>query len=387
MLRQSGRKSPTILIIGGGIAGLTTALALQRAGLEVQVFEQADTSREEGAGIALWSNATYVLAQLGLGDLLHEVGEPITHIVRYTSAGKILLDVPLENITSMVGAGSFAVHRAEFHQGLLQALANETVSLQAHCTQFQQHEDGIVARFADGLSVQGDVLIGADGIHSTIATRLFGQRVLRYVGYTVIRGIASFQHPFFSAGKIFQTWGPGVLFGAVRLTQERVYWYLQLTSPAGSPRREKAELLSLCRGWHKPLEALIAATEENTLLQNDVYDSKPLSSWGKGRVTLVGDAAHPLAPALAQGACQAIEDAGVLGLCLRAEPATQALRIYEETRIRRATMVVRQSRQVGQVELWDTPPLSWVRDLLLIKPPRTLQERLMRPIFGFRTPL
>jgi 2-polyprenyl-6-methoxyphenol hydroxylase-like FAD-dependent oxidoreductase len=207
------------------------------------------------------------------------------------------------------------------------------------------------------------VLIGADGIHSTIATHLFGQRVLRYVGYTIIRGIASFQHPFFSPGKIFQTWGPGGLFGAVKLTQGRVYWYLQLTSPAGSPRREKEELLALCRGWHEPIEALITATEGNTLLQNDVYDSKPLSHWGNGRVTLVGDAAHPLAPALAQGACQAIEDAGMLGFCLRAEPAIQALRAYEHARIKRATMVVRQSRQVGKMDLWDTLTLSWVRDL------------------------
>lgn len=386
-MRQPSGKSPTVLIVGGGIAGLTTALALQRAGLEVKVFEQADTSREEGAGIALWSNATYVLAQLGLGDLLRKVGEPITHIVRYTNTGRILLDVPLENITSTVGTGSFAVHRAEFHQGLLQALANETVSLQAHYTQFQQHEDGIVVQLADGRCVQGDVLIGADGIHSTIATHLFGQRVLRYVGYTVIRGIASFQHPFFSPGKIFQTWGPGGLFGAVRLAQGRVYWYLQLTSPAGSPRREKAELLALCRGWHEPIEALIAATEENTLLQNDVYDSKPLPHWGKGRVTLVGDAAHPLAPALAQGACQAIEDAGMLCSCLQTSPALQALQAYERTRIRRVTMIVRQSRQVGQIESWDTPPLSWARDLLLIKPPRALQERLMQPIFGFRASL
>ncbi len=323
---------------------------------------------------------------VGLGDLLHDVGEPITHIVRYTSTGRILTEQPLEHFTSTVGIGSFAVHRAEFHQGLLQALANETVSLRARCTQFQQHENEIVAQFADGHSVQGDVLIGADGIHSTIATHLFGQRVLRYLGYTVIRGIASFHHPFLSPGKIFQTWGSGGLFGAVRLTQGRVYWYLQLTSPEGSPQREKAELLALCQGWHEPVEALIAATEENTLLQNDVYDSKSLSHWGKGRVTLVGDAAHPLAPALAQGACQAIKDAGALGSCLQTALAIQTLRTYEHARMRRAAMVARQSWLVGKIDLWDTPPLSWVRDLLLVSPPRAQQERLMQPIFGFKAP-
>src|ERR1700730_5221653 len=100
MLRQSDGKNPTVMIIGGGIAGLTSALALQRSGLAVKVFEQANTSREEGAGVALWSNATQVLSQLGLGDLLHTVGTPITRIMRYTSTGKILSDVPLERIAA-----------------------------------------------------------------------------------------------------------------------------------------------------------------------------------------------------------------------------------------------------------------------------------------------
>jgi len=366
---------------------LTTAYALQQAGLEVRVFEQAATSREEGAGVALWSNATSVLSQLGLRDLLHEVSTPITHIVRYTSDGKVLSNVSLAAITSRVGVGSFAVHRAEFHQGLVQAVGKEIISLQARCTQVQQHEGGIGVQFADGHEVQADLLVGADGIHSGIATQLFGQRPLRYAGYTTIRAITSFTHPFLPLGKIFQTWGRGGLFGAVRLTQGRVYWYLQLTSAAASPRREKAELQKVCHGWHEPIEALIAATDEHSLLQNDVYDRRPLSCWGKERVTLVGDAAHPMTTALAQGACQAIEDAGVLSSSLRTHPGTQALRAYEDARRRRAATIVRQSRLLGEIELWDSPPRSWVRDLWLVKPPRALQERLMQPIFGFKVPL
>jgi len=171
------------------------------------------------------------------------------------------------------------------------------------------------------------------------------------------------------------------------MTHERVYWYLLLTSLAGSPKREKAELQAFCHGWHEPIEALIAATEEHDLLQNDVYDCKPLSCWDKGRVTLVGDAAHPMMPTLAQGACQAIEDAGVLSSFLRAEPSIGALRAYEQARRRRATMIVRQSRLLGEVEQWDTPPGSWIRNLWLVKPPQALQERLMRPILGFKVPL
>jgi len=187
-------------------------------------------------------------------------------------------------------------------------------------------EKGIAVQFADGREAQGDLLIGADGIHSVVRTQLFGQQALRYAGYTTIRGVASFDHPFLRPGRLFETWGRGRQFGAVRLTQGRIYWFLRLIAPAGGAWREKAEVQALCHNWHEPIEAIIAATEETALGQRDVYDGKPLPQWGQGAITLVGDAAHPMTTSLAQGACQAIEDAGVLGSCLQADQVLPALR-------------------------------------------------------------
>jgi FAD-dependent urate hydroxylase len=123
------------------------------------------------------------------------------------------------------------------------------------------------------------------------------------------------------------------------------------------------------------------------LVQRDVYDCKPLPHWGQGAITLVGDAAHPMTTSLAQGACQAIEDAGVLGSCLQADPVLPALRNYEQARIGRATTLVNLARQIAKLEQWDHPLVSWVRNLLLIRPPHALQERLTRQIFGFRVSL
>jgi 2-polyprenyl-6-methoxyphenol hydroxylase-like FAD-dependent oxidoreductase len=384
MHRQQRAKIPRALIIGGGIAGLTTALALQQAGLTVRVFEQADASREEGAGIALWSNAAHVLTHLGCDDLLQSLGAPITQIVRYTPTGRILSAQPLGHLTSRMGIGSFAVHRAEFHRGLLQAVAPDTVSFQARCIRFRQDGGGVAVEFADGREAQGDLLIGADGIRSVIRTQMFGQRTLRYAGYTTIRGIASFEHPFLCPGKLFETWGRGSQFGAVRLTQGRVYWFLRLSGPARGAKREKAELQALCHTWHEPIEAIIAATEETALVQRDVYDCKPLSRWGQGAITLVGDAAHPITTSLAQGACQAIEDAGVLGSCLQADPVLPALCNYEQARIGRATNMVKLARRLAKLEQWDYPLVSWVRNLLVLRPPHAIQERFTQQIFGFR---
>jgi 2-polyprenyl-6-methoxyphenol hydroxylase-like FAD-dependent oxidoreductase len=348
------------------------------------VFEQAEASREEGAGIALWSNAAHFLAHLGFADLLQSLGAPITHIVRYTPGGRIMSEQPLDHLTSSVGIGSFAVHRAEFHQGLLQALTPETVCFKARCTSFHQDWEGVAVQFADGREAQGDLLIGADGIHTVIRTQLFGQRALRYAGYTTIRGIASFDHPFLCPGKLFETWGRGRQFGAVRLTQGRVYWFLRLTAPAGGGRREKAEIQVLCHNWHEPIEAIIAATEETALVQRDVYDCKPLPHWGQGAITLVGDAAHPMTTSLAQGACQAIEVAGVLGSCLQADQVLPALRNYEQARIGRTTSMVKLARQIAKLEQWDHPLVSWVRHLLVLRPPHAIQERFTRQIMGFR---
>jgi 2-polyprenyl-6-methoxyphenol hydroxylase-like FAD-dependent oxidoreductase len=174
-------------------------------------------------------------------------------------------------------------------------------------------------------------------------------------------------------GHAFETWGNGKRFGFVPLDQGRVYWFATRNTSQGrgdGTMGRKREVLELFRGWHEPIEALIQATEESAILHNDIYDQKPLHHWGDGRITLLGDAAHPMTPNMGQGACQAIEDALVLAACqCNARNMEAALRAYEKERIKRTAAIVRRSRTIGQVAQWESPLACIIRNAILKRAP------------------
>jgi 2-polyprenyl-6-methoxyphenol hydroxylase-like FAD-dependent oxidoreductase len=242
-------------------------------------------------------------------------------------------------------------------------------------------------RFSDGREVCGAALIGADGIHSTVRAQLHGAREPRYAGYTAWRGVAPFAHPQLPIGVGIDTWGRGQRFGITHIGGGRVYWFATRNTAAGEEDAaggRKAELLTRFHGWHEPIEAVIEATEGEAILRNDIYDRPPLRHWGTGRVTLLGDAAHPMTPNLGQGACQAIEDAVVLAACLR-DGATipEALRSYESRRIPRTTAVTRRSRLTGWYGQRERPLECWLRDTLMQRLPPGLQRRQLETMIQF----
>jgi 2-polyprenyl-6-methoxyphenol hydroxylase-like FAD-dependent oxidoreductase len=359
------------LIIGGGIGGLCAAIALRQAGIDVTVFERVTQMHEVGAGLTLWTNAVRALQKLGLADALQAIGTSCTRATIYSWQGKILSETPVDELLRKFPVASLGVHRADLQAVLLSALGKDVVQLGAQCTGFTQNETGVCASFSDGKEAWGDILIGADGIHSVIRSQLFAQAKPRYAGYTAWRGVTSFQVE--RTGEAFETWGSGKRFGFVPLNQGRVYWFATCNTPQGSADAttgRKGELLDLFRGWHEPIEALIEATEESAILHNDIYDQKPLHRWGEGRITLLGDAAHPMTPNMGQGACQAIEDAVVLAACLHNTSDREvALRAYEEERMKRTATIVKRSRAIGQVAQWENPLACSIRNALLSRTP------------------
>jgi 2-polyprenyl-6-methoxyphenol hydroxylase-like FAD-dependent oxidoreductase len=255
-------------------------------------------------------------------------------------------------------------HRADLLAVLLRALGKAHVTLGARAVSFDQHGDGVVVQFADGRSARGDVLVGADGLSSVVRAGLHGDERPRYSGYTSWRGVLPFET---SRIDPCESWGYAARFGHAPMNGNRVYWYATLTTPEGGRNPdEKAALLELFRDWHAPIPALVAGTEPAAILRNDIYDRPGLTRWGRGRVTLLGDAAHPMTPNLGQGACQALEDAVVLGRSLehqRDVPA--ALQEYERRRIPRVNPIVARSRQVGWLGQWRQPLAVAARNALL----------------------
>ncbi|MFN8498452.1 MAG: FAD-dependent monooxygenase [Anaerolineae bacterium] len=381
----SGAK--TAIIIGGGIGGLTTAIALRRSGIDAQVYERAPELREVGAGLTLWANAVKGLRRLGLAEAVQAAGQPGLGGSIRTWRGDVLSQVSAAALEARYGAANVAIHRADLQTVLLKTLGAEAVHLGAECTRFQQDDSGVTAHFADGRAARADFLVGADGLHSVIRRQLFGQEKIRYSGYTAWRGVAAVGEALVPPGAGFEAWGRGRRFGVVPIGRGRVYWFATKNTAANgkdAPPGRKAELLTLFRGWLAPVEALIEATDEAAILRNDIVDRKTIREWTNRRVTLLGDAAHPMTPNLGQGACQAIEDAVMLPQRLHAmDDIESGLRSYELRRLQRANFIVRVSHQVGAVAQWSIPGVTGARDLMMRTLGRRLQARQLDFLLGY----
>src|SRR3989441_10619903 len=369
-----------VSIIGGGIGGLAAASALQRQGIEVTVFERNPELREIGAGLTLWANGVQVLLQLGLADALTAISARLTHFECWSWRGKRLGSMRLDTIERQVGAPSLGIHRADLLRLLADAVDRGSIHLHAHCVGFRAEQGTIIAHFADGHELQTDLLVGADGLYSVIREQLLGKQPPRYSGYTCWRGVALFEEQHVSPGISSETWGRGRRFGMLPIGNGRVFWYATYNYPAGGQDRageRKSRLSQLFGGWRETIEQLIEATNEGAILRNDILDRRPVRHWGSGRVTLLGDAAHPPTPNLGQGACQALEDDLVLAGCLadQREPVA-GLRAYEARRMKRSAAIIEQSSLFGRIGQWEQPLLCSLRDGLTALAFATVLPRL-----------
>ena len=372
------------IVIGGGIGGVTAALALQQAGLDVTVFEQAEELREVGSGLPLWTNALRALARLGLTDVLETIGAAVNAGSITTWQGDVLADLRTEELLKQLGAINTVVHRAELLTMLLKALGEDKVQLGARCVGFSQNASRVCARFADGKEAYGDLLIGADGLHSVVRKQLFGPSKPRYAGYTCWRGLAHISR----SGLETWAWGKGYQLGITPMNHGRAYWFAQKYAPEGAKDKaggRKREVWELFHDWHDPIPAVIEATKETDMLRNDIYESELLPHWSRGRVMLLGDAAHTMTPNLGMGACQAIEDGVVLGACLEAErDIAAALKLYERRRVRRANSIARMARLVGQAVQLENPLVSNMRDAIMKRLPVSAQLKRLIWILDYK---
>ncbi len=378
-----------VLIAGAGIGGLTAAVALSQAGVPVLLLERMPELAEIGAGVTLALNAKAALRRIGLAEQTEQAGHGSTGFIHRSWRGDQLKRWELDGLQRQLGETATAVSRPELLRILAGALG-ESVELRcaAEVVGVEQDSSGVTARLADGSEVQGSVLIGADGLHSKVRP-LFDPTPLHYCGFTAWRGLAQIE----GASQLSvdmtaqtQTYGYGSVFGTIPLSEQLVYWYATRNAPAGGhdePGQRKATLLGLLGDWHVPIPALIEATDEQSIARTDVYDLPRRETWGVGRVTLLGDAAHPTAPTLGQGACLAIEDGVVLARHLAGGLSAQSLRAYERERIPRTARTVRLSGARARIVQVDARPAAFLRDLSLRAVPLALVNKQLIKIFTF----
>jgi len=366
------------IIIGGGIGGITAAIALRQAGIDATVYERAPELREVGSGLPLFTNALRALQKLGLGAKIEALGAHANTLSVSTWQGRVLTDVTNEKHLQSLGTVSTVVHRAELLALLVETLGMENVHLNAECTGFSQDELGVRARFVGDMEAQGDFLVGADGLHSTIRSQMFGIIKPVYVGYTTWRGVAHIER----SGLERYVWGKGYQFGVAPMSKGRAYWFAQKYAPEGQPDKaagRKQELLDLFHDWHDPVPAVIEATRDADILRNDVYELPHLKHWSSGRVTLLGDAAHAMTPNLGQGGCLAIEDALVLADSVSTEKdIVAALKLYETRRIKRTRNVARLAHLMAGAVQIENNTLAGTRNAIFRRvPPGFVVKRVL----------
>jgi 2-polyprenyl-6-methoxyphenol hydroxylase-like FAD-dependent oxidoreductase len=376
-----------ILIIGGGIGGLTTAIALRQKGLDVQVYENAPVLQPVGAGIVLAANAMQVLRALGLeGEILAQ-GKLLRHFSILSQTGGVLAQTDSYRVSQRYGNDNFAVHRADLHRVLLTNLGNDAVHPGKRCTGFSQTARGVQVRFDDGTEATGDYLVAADGIHSTIRRQLLPESAPRYAGYTCWRTVIDGWPAGFNGERATETWGHRGRIGIVPLTGNRIYLFICKKAPARSEQMRRytaVQLQASFHDYHAPIPQVLAAAARYPLLWNDILDLAPLRQFAFGRVVLTGDAAHATTPNMGQGACQAIEDALVLANCLEKYPDGEAaFKVFEQKRLARTGEIIRTSRQIGQVAQLENKFLATLRNAAMRWVPESLNEKRLE--FLYRT--
>lgn len=348
-----------VLIVGGGIGGLAVAVALRQVGFDAHVYEQARVLREVGAGVAISPNAVKVLHQLGLAEPLRTVGV-VSHSLdtRDWETGSLLGRVPLADAAvSRWGAPFYHLHRADLHNTLRAALGDQHITLGACGVAVEQSDVGVTVRFADGRVASGDLLIGADGIHSMVREYVAGPDQAIWSRQISWRGLApaSVGREIGLERRHHSFWGPRKQFVCFYVAAGQwVNWVGNTQSDddwqeeSWSARGERTDVLKLFEGWHSEVGALIAGTEQ--VFKWALFDRTPLATWIRGCVTLLGDAAHPMLPYMAQGASQSIEDAFVLARCLADDPddPRRAMETYVACRQERTAAIQKASRDTGR---------------------------------------
>ncbi|GAB3156031.1 FAD-dependent monooxygenase [Amycolatopsis stemonae] len=367
------------VVVGGGIGGLGAAIGLHRAGWTVTVLEQAPGFGDVGAGISLWPNALRCLDELGV-DLGEHLAEQDQGGLR-DRHGRWVARWDANGFRRFHGRPLAAIHRADLIAGLRDALPAECLRTGTRVTEVT--EEGLV-RFAGG-EIQADLVVAADGIRSPIRHALFpGHPGPVYCGSTAFRGVT--RHP---GTGLSTTFAPGTEIGVLPLTGGDVYWWVSyVTEPDARPADLKAYLKGHFGDWHDPIPALIGETPPEAVLYHDLYHlATPLDTYVRGRVALLGDAAHAMPPFLGQGGCQALEDAVVLAHAMSTMDIDGALAAYDAERRPRSQKVARASVRAGKAGPQLTSPLlTALRMNLLRLVPTKVTARAGASVSGWRPP-
>ncbi|MBN9176775.1 MAG: FAD-dependent urate hydroxylase HpxO [Microbacterium sp.] len=348
-----------VIIIGAGIGGTSAGIALRRLGHDVAIYDKMQENRPVGAALSLWSNGVKVLNWLGLRDEVAALGgDMATMAYRDGRTGEVLCDFSLETVTTRTGQKPYPVARADLQALLMRTFGEESIHLGRRVVALADDGASVTVTFADGATETADMVIGADGARSL--TRAYVQPdgapeiVREYSGYTNFNGLVRVDTTI-GAPDAWTTYvADGKRAAVMPIAGGRFYFWFDVPQPAGIPYDRAdgtAPLVKAFDGWAPGVQALISAIDPAVSLNRvEIWDITPFPTWTKGRVAILGDAAHNTAPDIGQGACSALEDAFALGIAFATNSlgVEDTLRRYEAIRVERAGELVLRARRRGE---------------------------------------
>jgi 2-polyprenyl-6-methoxyphenol hydroxylase-like FAD-dependent oxidoreductase len=319
-----GAKKLSFAIVGAGMGGLTVAATLRRVGFDAQVYEQAARFEHVGAGIQMMPNSMKVLRRIGAEEKIRTVAfEPYSHLNREWDTGRVMRELPMPE--SLFDAPYLCMHRAVLHTALASVVPLEAIHLNKKLVGLDQRPSQVTLTFADGTRAQADAVIGADGVHSLVREIIIGPDAPIHKGRIAYRAVypSALLHGCDIGPSRTKWWGPDrhIVIYYTTATRSEVYFVTSVPEPAEWLTRESwsakgdvQELRQEYEGFHPDVRAVLAACPD--CHKWAILEREPLPRWSDGRVTLLGDACHPMTPYMAQGAATAIEDAAILARCL-----------------------------------------------------------------------
>ncbi|MCL6247973.1 FAD-dependent urate hydroxylase HpxO [Acinetobacter sp. ANC 4945] len=341
-----------ITIIGAGMAGLTTGIALKKFGHQVTIYEQVEQILPVGAAISLWSNGVKCLNYLGLTEQVEKLGGKMDHLAYIDGlTGDVMTQFSLFPLIEEVGQRPYPVSRADLQNMLMDEFGRENIHLGKKMVSFSEQDDQVITHFADGSKVQADLLVGADGTHSLTRVYVLGAQVeRRYAGYVNWNGLVEISEEFAAADQWTTFVGEGKRVSLMPVADNRFYFFFDVPLAAGLENdrtQYKALFKEYFKSWCEPVQKLIDAVDAQKTNRVEIHDIEPFADFYKGRVVIVGDAAHSTTPDIGQGGCQAMEDAIYLARSLQINTLglQDSLRRYQNKRNERANELVLRARK------------------------------------------